>query len=332
MRRKKINPGEAGARIDFIDESGDSWQEFPVLHPKFKDWINDYYFKTVGKEESYSMVILNKGKFENPSDYLDKESLQKAFEKSPWYGSTANDIDWIRRVEMQSILQKYTTNAISSTINLPSTVTEQEVSDIYMDGWKRGLKGQTVYVDGSRSGVLVSDNKKESNDSFDYRDAVKRPKELEAFAHRSTSKGVKYSVIVGLLDNKPYEIFITEGKAYGNGIIKKIGKGTYKFIKTDKGHEFEEDITAELTDEQAAITRLTSGMLRHGGDVKYIVEQLIKIKGDMFGFTNSLGRVLKKYIIEGSKSTLNCEECGGNNVIFEEGCSKCLDCGNSACS
>lgn len=128
MRRKKINPGEAGVRVDFVDEVGDSWQEFPVLHPRFKDWMIGY----IGLHGGYSV-----------SDYSERE-LQKLFEKSPWYKATANDIDWQRRNEIQAILQRYTTNAISSTINLPSTVTEEEVSKIYFDGWKLGLKGTTV--------------------------------------------------------------------------------------------------------------------------------------------------------------------------------------------
>ena len=131
MRRKKVNPGEENVRVDFTDESGDTWQEFPVLHPKFKDWINTNFDE------------LGMSGFENLNN-LNKEDLQKYFEKSPWYGSTANDIDWIKRVQIQSTIQKYITHSISSTINLPSDVSEEEVSRIYLESWKQGLKGITV--------------------------------------------------------------------------------------------------------------------------------------------------------------------------------------------
>ena len=126
MRRKKVN--KETERVDFIDEIGDKWQEFPVLHPKFKDWIK----------------IINGGSYIINIEEASKEELQLLFENSPWYGSTANDIDWIKRVEMQSIIQKYTTHSISSTINLPNNVSEEEVSKIYLESWKKGLKGITV--------------------------------------------------------------------------------------------------------------------------------------------------------------------------------------------
>lgn len=315
MRRKKINPSEEGVRVDFVDETGDSWQEFPILHEKFKRWINSN-FDELGLSGQQDIEV-----------EMSKVDLQKAFEQSPWCGSTANDIPWQKRNEMQSILQLFISNAISSTINLPSTTTEQEVSDIYLDGWKRGLKGQTVYVDGSRSGVLVSE-KTNVEEKFEYRDAVRRPKEIKCFAHKSTSKGVTYSVIVGLINNNPYEIFITEGNAQGGGVVKKLKRGQYKFIG-DTG-DVEVNITSEMTNEQAAITRLASGMLRHGANIKFVVEQFKKCSGDMFDFTGSLSRVLSKYISNGEKSSLSCDNCGGE-TIFEEGCSKCLDCGSSKC-
>lgn len=319
MRRKKVNPGE-DVRVDFVDEIGDSWQEFAVLHEKFKDWINS------------RVDLLYNINDENPEitvEQLSKEELEYLFELSPWYGSTANDIDWIRRNEIQAILQKYTTNAISSTINLPSTVTEQEVSDIYTSGWKLGLKGQTVYVDGSRSGVLV-DSSKPKQIGFNYTDAVKRPNDLEADAHKSVSNGVPYNVIVGLLDEKPYEIFISEFNPdlSGKGVVFKKSKGNYFFKKND----ITTNITSNMSEEQAAICRFASLSLRHGADIKYVVEQLRKEDGVIFGFTKSLARVLKTYIKDGEKSTVTCTECGSDEVVFEEGCSKCLACGTSACS
>lgn len=312
MRRKKVNPNDKDVRVDFTDQNGDTWQEFPVLHQKFKDWIIQF----TGRDKNDSL------------NDLDKRDLEILFKESPWYGSTANDINWIKRVEIQGIIQKYITHSISSTINLPENVSEEEVAEIYMESWKKGLKGITVYRDGSRSGVLVS-NEDKSKQTFEYRDAPKRPKSLVGEAHTTIVKGVPHNVIVGMFDSKPYEIFIdTETSFSGIGEIIKKRKHTYYF----KQNDITVDISSTMTDEQAAITRLVSTSLRHGADIKFIVEQLNKADGDLFSFTKGLARVLKKYIPDGAKSTVQCLDCGSDNVIFEEGCNKCLSCGSSACS
>lgn len=322
-RRKKVNPGEEGVRVDFTDQNGDTWQEFPVLEPKFKDWI---------QLNSVDLLAL-----EGEVDFnlLDKYLLQKIFEKSPWYKSTANDIDWVKRVEIQGIIQKYVTHSISSTINLPEDVSLEAVSEIYMESWKKGLKGITVYRDGSRSGVLVSTNNNSNNkdiDSFNQHDAPKRPKELKCNIHTTVSKGVKWNVLVGLLEDKPYEVFaVPYFTQIEHGTLVKIKKGRYDLV-TDKGETYSEDITSEMNSEQEAITRLTSTALRHGANIKFIVEQLNKSYGDITSFSKAISRVLKRYIPDGSKSTVSCNDCGSSNVIFEEGCNKCLDCGSSACS
>ena len=309
MRRKKVNPG-SDVRVDFTDQNGDTWQEFPVLHEKFKDWCTSYLFTT-----------------SDVTKYT-KEDLQILFEKSPWFGSTANDIDWVKRVEVQGIIQKYITHSISSTINLPSTVTTDQVSEIYLESWKKGLKGITVYVDGSRSGVLVSSTENKSRDEFDYIDAVKRPKELEAESHLTRVGGVPHYVIVGLFNNKPYEVFIENHEIpIGKGKLIKQSRGNYKFVV----NEYEQLVTGAMSDEQAAITRLTSTSLRHGADIKFLVEQLQKTPGDMFSFTKGLARVLKKYIPDGAKSTVTCLDCGSDQVVYQEGCSSCKSCGSSKC-
>ena len=320
IRRKKVNPGEEGVRVDFTDELGVTWQEFPVLHPKFKDWI---------LSEGCRPYLKVKG--DNLEQILtDKESLQYYFENSPWYGSTANDIDWVKRVEIQGIIQKYITHSISSTINLPKEVTTDEVAEIYLESWKKGLKGITVYRDGSRSGVLVSDNEaNKSRDEFNYVDAIKRPKELDAEVHLTKVGGVPYYVVVGLLNNKPYEIFIENRELpQGKGKMIKQSRGNYKFVQDG----YEQIITAEMTDEQAAITRLASTSLRHGADIKFLVEQLQKTPGDLFSFTKGLARVLKKYIPDGAKSTVTCLDCGSEEVVFENGCNICKNCGGGSCS
>lgn len=317
MRRKKVN--KESERVDFIDEIGDKWQEFPVLHPKFKDWVST---RTDYIEQVEAGII-------SSVEELNKATIESLFKQSPWYGSTANDIDWIKRVEIQSIIQKYTTHSISSTINLPNDVSEEEVSNIYFEAWKKGLKGITVYRDGSRDGVLISSNANKSRDEFNYVDAVKRPKELDAESHITRVGGVPHYVIVGLMNDKPYEVFIETEDVIpqGKGKLTKLGRGRYKF--TQNGYE--RIITASMSDEQAAITRLTSTSLRHGTDIKFLVEQLNKCDGDLFSFTKGLARTLKKYIPDGVKSTVTCQDCGSDDVIFEEGCNKCRSCGSSKC-
>lgn len=310
MRRKKVNGDE---RVDFVDEIGDKWQEFPVLHPKFKEWIWITYDEPFRKIDLYS-----------------KEELQKLFEESPWYGSTANDIDWVKRVEMQGIIQKYISHSISSTINLPSDVTEEEVSEIYLEAYKKGLKGVTVYRDGSRSGVLVSEPTTTSREEFEYIDAVKRPRILSVEIHTTVSRGEKWNVLVGLMNNKPYEVFALPHFTDETKLsLKKVNKGRYDLLKEKE--TYSEDITSEMNNEQEIITRLISTSLRHGADIKFIVEQLSKSHGDITSFNKAIARVLKKYIPDGAKSTVSCQDCGGTNVIFEEGCNKCKDCGSSKC-
>lgn len=316
MRRKKINPSEKGVRVDFIDDMGDHWQEFPIMHPKFKDWVRI----------AMGIPIENLVKF-------NEEELSNLFTQSPWFKSTANDIDWTKRVKLQSIAQIFTTHSISSTINLPKDVTTQEVSTIYMEAWKQGLKGITVYRDGSRSGVLVNP-KSEPKIKFTHSTAPKRPKDMPCEIHTTTTKGRKYNAVVGMMEGKPYEVFITKHFTNESNLtLRKMSRGRYDLYKATK--LLYEDISAEMTDEQEAITRLVSTALRHGAEIKFIVEQLQKTSSDdMFTFTKSLARVLKKYIPNGAKSTLTCEnpECKSTNVVFQEGCNICLDCGHSACS
>ena len=309
MRKTKVNPGDKNVRVDFVDQNGDSWMEYPIMMGAFKEWL-------LAQPHREGFII----------NRLSNEKMKEWFKKSPWYGSTANDINWNTRIKIQGILQKYTTSAISSTLNLPNDVSQEEVSAIYLAAWKEGLKGVTVYRDGCRTGVLTTDS---SNDRFESKDAVKRPEELEAHTHYSTSKGESYHVIVGLLEDKPYEIFIddSDNKYSREGIIVKEERGKYVF----KNGGDPINIRTFMNDEQEAITRLVSANLRHGTNVKFIVEQLQKTPGDMFSFTKSLARVLKKYIPNGESSTVHCLDCNSNNVRFQEGCQTCMDCGSSKC-
>lgn len=310
-RRKKVNPSDKNARVDFVDDSGDTWQEFPVLHPKFKGYILSKYPKL--DLSTYS-----------------QEDFTREYEESPWHKAIANDIDWNKRVEMQSILQRYTSNAISSTLNLPEDVTTEQVQGIYLEAWKKGLKGQTVYRDGSRSGVLVSNTKKE--EKFEDKKAPKRPKELEAESYVTSVKGDKFFVIVGLLEGKPYEVFCASGTGKtGKGVVSKEAQGEYNFV-IENGHSYSKIITDKMTDEQAGLSRMISLALRHGANIKFAVEQLLKADGNFQSFNKAIARTLKKYIKDGERSTFTCDNCGSENVVFMEGCETCRDCGNSKCS
>lgn len=318
IRRKKINPNEEGIRIDFRDEIGDCWQEFPVFHPKFKLWL----------ETKVSDVST-----------LTQEGIQKLFEESPWYGATANDINWVRRNEIQAILQNYTTNAISSTINLPSTVTEQEVSEIYLSGWKLGLKGQTVYVDGSRSGVLIS--KKEELVTFGENHAPKRPKKLSAKVIRFNNNYEKWVAFVGLIDNKPYEIFT--GVLDDNiQLPSNIEKGSLIKVKSDGEKRYDFVFDGGVVKGVGKINKkdlynygkLISGILRHGMPLLSVIDTIQSLDWDqehINTWKNGVARALKKFIKDGTVEGAKCKDCGSDKIIFQEGCQSCKDCGSSKC-
>lgn len=303
-RRKKLNHADENERVDFVDDLGDKWQEYFVLHPKFKDWL----IEIPGVDP----------------DTIEEEELNRFFEQSPWYGSTANDIDWIKRVEMQSVLQQYVTHSISSTLNLPEDVTYEEVNDIYMESWKKGLKGVTIYRDGSRSGVLVS-----NKDKYD------RPTTLDCNVYHTTSMGNKYTILIGLKDDKPFEIFCVPTNMatnYDKGQLVKEGDGTYTLTcgNTDKFGVFK-NVTDKMTPDQQNLTRAWSLLLKTDVPISKIVDQIEKTTDPITGFSKAVSRVLGTYIPDGTKSGLKCLECGSKEVVFEEGCSKCTNCGTSAC-
>lgn len=315
MRRKKVNPGDKTSRIDFVDQNGDSWMEYPVLHPKFKDWLLFNYEGTDDIAEEFS-----------------REKLENEFKNSPWYKSTANDIDWTKRVEIQSIIQRYTTHSISTTLNLPNDVSLEEVSKIYMDSWKLNLKGQTIYRDGCRSGVLVNLDSKPAP-VFEQHDAPKRPKVLHGDGYIVKYKGSEFLVIIGLFDGKPYEVFAFNNEwnvdiEFACDIIK-VKKGKYDLRIRDE--VYIENFTNSMTENEEVLSRMISTSLRHGADIKFIVEQLQKTEGELNSFSKVISRTLKRYIPDGEQSTLKCTECGEGNLIFQEGCLMCQSCGNSKC-
>lgn len=319
IRRRKVNPNDIEVRIDFTDQNGDNWMEYPVLHPEFKEWI---------KTTSDFLEQFEAGLITKVEDF-NSATIQSLFEQSPWYKSTANDIDWKKRIEMQGIIQKYVTHSISSTLNLPESTKPEEVGEIYMYAWEKGLKGVTVYRDNCRTGVLISDSK--PKDSWLPHDAPKRPDVLPVDIYSTTSKGTKWNVIVGLYEGRPYEVFaVPHFTNESNLHLIKLKKGRYDLLKNEE--TYSEDVTSEMNAEQEVITRLVSTSLRHGADITFIVEQLNKSNGDITSFSKAIARVLSKYIDqEKFLSRATCQDCGSTAIIFEEGCQKCLDCGSSKC-
>jgi ribonucleoside-diphosphate reductase alpha chain len=331
LRRKKLNPQDIGVRVDFTDESGDQWQEFSVTHKGLMDYIR-------ANESNEHPIIKIYDKMDKSK--LEEEELVAMVvdfindNETPYSNSSANDINWISRVEIQSIIQKYTTHSISSTINLPNDVSKEEVSEIYIKSWDKNLKGVTIYRDGCRTGVLVT--KTESNeDEIMYNDAPKRPKDLECEIFHPRVKGQIYTVIIGLLKGKVYEVFATDeeiGKGYSEAINKKVKSGHYSLITRDGKEMIHDNLGSGMTDEEEMFTRALSGALRHGMHVKYGVEMCNNGKGDITSFTKVIARTLKRYIEDGTASHKKCGDCGAvDSMIYEEGCSRCKICGSSKC-
>lgn len=314
-RKRKVS--EDNNNKTFKDKNGDWWEEYHVFHPNFKNYI-----KIKSKANVY------------PAEISD-DDIKAWIKESPYYLSTTNEIDPIQKVKLQGKMQKYVDHSISITHNLPENIKEEDVSNIYVKAWEYGCKGVTIYREGSRDGILT--NKKKIY--FIQHDAPKRPKELECNVHYTKSKGEEFCVLVGLVENKPYEVFALKP----NGIrpyeekhkLIKLNKGVYilttlDWNNKDKGYNFG-PITEGLSDEEAAITRLTSTSLRHGAQVKFITEQLDKTEGPLTTFNKAISRVLKKYIPTEVKKGVLCPEC--QQVLkIEGGCDVCTNCSYSKCS
>ncbi len=316
-RRRKVNPQDKNARIDFVDPSGDSWQEFIVYHPKLKIWM-----ETTGETD---------------------------ITKSPFHGSTASEIDWKKRIELQAVVQKYTTHSISSTINLANDVSEDKVGQIYFEAWKNGLKGITVYRDGSRTGVLVAVEKKSETNEIKETQPPKRPKVLEAEIVRFMNHNEKWIAVVGILNGKPYEIFtgcaeesfdipkwVEKGWIIKNSM--EDGRKRYDFQFMDKeGYRVTiEGLSRSFNKEYWNYAKLISGVLRHGMPLPHVVgliENLHLYNETINTWKTGVERALKKFIPDGTKAVdRKCNECGSpDGLIYEEGCVKCKNCGSSKC-
>ncbi len=319
-RRRKVNPLDQSVKVDYVDSMGDSWQEFVVYHHKLKKWM-----EVTGKTD---------------------------ISESPYKNSTANEINWIKRVELQAIVQKYTTHSISSTINLPNDVSEERVGEIYLQAWQQGLKGITVYRDGSRSGVLVSNDKKEEQKvSNEIIETVppKRPMKVEAEIVRFMNHDENWIAFVGLLNNKPYEVFT--GKSEDSFVIpswvnrgwifKNVtddGRKRYDFQYVDKdGYKVTiEGLSRAFNKEYWNYGKLISGVLRHGMPIHSVVDLVgnLNLYSDNINtWKNGIERALKKFVPDGTQAKdKECSSCGDKDgLIYEEGCLKCKSCGHSKC-
>ena len=335
-RRRKVNPNDVNVRVDFIDPEGDAFEEYIVFHHKFAEWMR---VNGIDTTINYS-----------------QEELDDIIARSPYCKATSNDIDWLQKVKMQGRVQKWVDHSISVTINLPATATEELVSQLYLEAWKSGCKGCTIYRDGSRSGVLVSVSKKDEEKKDEKRcvcfsmSEYERPKELNCDIVRFQNKKEKWIAFVGLKDGRPYEIFtgiaddeegillpksVTEGK-----IIKTTddeGNRRYDFqYKNTRGYKTTvEGLSHKFDKEYWNYAKLISGVLRYGMPI----DQVVKLVGSLQLDSESINtwkagveRALKKYIPDGTEmASMECPECHQHTIVMKEGCLVCSNCGYSKC-
>ena len=328
-RRRKVNPSDQNVRIDFVDESGDSYEEFIVFHHKFAEWM---------KVNGYDTAKL-----------YNNDEIDRLVEASPYYKATSNDIDWVAKVRMQGEVQKWVDHSISVTVNLPSDVTEELVGQLYVEAWKSGCKGCTVYRDGSRAGVLVSNKDKKQSGAPQNEMPAKRPMELDADVVRFQNNKEKWIAFIGLYNGRPYEIFTgiaddEEGimlpKAVTAGKIVKHydeqGNSRYDFqFQNKRGFKTTvEGLSYKFDKEYWNYAKLISGVLRHGMPVHQAVELVASMEFDnenINTWKNGVERALRKYIPNGTEAKgEKCENCG-SALVYQEGCLICNTCGYSKC-
>jgi ribonucleoside-diphosphate reductase alpha chain len=319
-RRRKVNQDDQNAKVAYVDDMGDAFEEFEVYHPKLKQWM-----EVTGKTD---------------------------ISQSPYAGATAPEINWVKRVEMQALVQKYTTHSISSTINLAKDVPVNLVGDIYIESWKKGLKGITVYRDGSRSGILVSnDDKQEKKKGECYAETIfpKRPKKIEAKVVRFQNDYDKWVAVVGLINNRPYEIFtgkledafllpawLEEGWVIKNKDENGVTRYDFQFADKQGYKVTMEGLSRTFDKEYWNYAKLISGVLRHGMPIPYVVDLVNNLNmydENINTWKNGIARTLKQFVEDGTQAAdKKCGECGDpEGLIYEEGCLKCKNCGHTKC-
>jgi ribonucleoside-diphosphate reductase alpha chain len=325
-RRRKVNPSDNGAKVTFVDEVGDSWEEFNVFHHKFETWL---------EARGYSPAEVKN---------LNDKELDRIVQESPYYKATSNDVDWVSKVRMQGEIQKWVDHSISVTINLPEDVSEELVSELYVTAWNSGCKGCTVYRDGSRSGVLVKSEKKDDEHKY------KRPRALEAEIIRFNNKNEKWVAFVGLKDGAPYEIFTGIEDEEMFPLPKSITRGTIIKNKDDDGvtrYDFQYidkygykntlgGLSHIFNPEFWNYAKLISSVLRHGMPIADVVNLVSSLRLDSESINTwkaGVERTLKRYIPNGTraKTKHKCQECGSSSLIYQEGCLICTACGSSKC-
>ncbi len=332
-RRKKINPNDKDSSQHKIikDESGDYFEEYNVLHPKFVEWLK-----------------ISKGYSKEQIDALDDNELDALVAESPYYKATSADIDWVSKVKMQGAIQKWVDHSISVTVNIPKETTEEVVSRIYETAWESGCKGCTIYRDGSRNGVLVSKNDGGKDEAqFAERKAPKRPRKLEAEVLRFRNDREDWIAVVGMYEGRPYEIFT--GKADNFVLPKWVEKGyvirvkepgqeharyDFQFLDKDGYHVTIEGLSRMFNKEYWNYAKLISGILRYGMPIPKVVDLIGKLTFDVDSITtwsNGVARALKRFIKDGTETGETCPDCG-SKIIYTGGCKNCPQCGWSKCS
>ena len=333
-RRRKINPAEKNIRIDFVDAEGVAWTEYPVFHHNLITWFI---------ANGYDMNIIKS---------LTVNQVEEFVKTSPYHKATSNDVDWVKKVEMQGRIQKHIDHSISVTVNLPENTTEEIVAKVYEAGWKSGCKGITVYREGSRDGVLIPATTKEQQaieTSFKEHNAPKRPKRVKGDIIRFQNNLEKWIAVVGIIDGRPYELFTGRNE---NGlsnlppyvkeceIVKNIledGSKRYdiEFYDSEGKKQIATGISHQFNPEFWNYAKLISSILRHGMPLVYVyelIESLNLNSEHLNTWKNGVARVIKRYIKDGVKVKGTCQECGSTDLEFKEGCMTCVACGSSKCS
>ncbi|MBR4926117.1 MAG: adenosylcobalamin-dependent ribonucleoside-diphosphate reductase [Prevotella sp.] len=338
-RRRKVNPGDQGAHVDFVDEVGDSFEEYIVYHKKFLEWMK---INGIDTEKRYT-----------------QEEIDSLVEKSPYYKATANDVDWLMKVRMQGAIQKWVDHSISVTVNLPNDVDEELVNRLYVEAWRSGCKGCTIYRDGSRSGVMIQVNEKKKKTEEKPVEVVPckhpevtevRPQTLECDVVRFQNNKEKWVAFVGLLDGYPYEIFtglqddeegimlpksVTKGK-----IIKQVNEnGTKRYdfqFENKRGYKTTvEGLSEKFNPEYWNYAKLISGVLRYRMPIDHVIRLVssLQLKSESINtWKNGVERALKKYVSDGTEAKgQRCPNCGQETLVYQEGCLICTNCGASRC-
>ena len=331
-RRRKVNPNDPEVRIDFIDETGDAFEEYIVYHHKFLTWMKINGYDT---QKNYT-----------------QEEINELVAKSPYYKATANDVDWLMKVRMQGAIQKWVDHSISVTVNLPNNVDEELVNKLYVEAWRSGCKGCTIYRDGSRSGVMVSvkENKKEEMPCKRPEVTETRPQVLDCDVVRFQNNKEKWVAFVGLLDGHPYEIFTglqddDEGIVLPKSVIKgriiknvnEDGTKRYDFqFENKKGYKTTvEGLSEKFNKEYWNYAKLISGVLRYRMPLDHVIKLVssLQLESESINtWKNGVERALKKYITDGTEAKgQKCPNCGHETLVYQEGCLICKHCGASRC-